>query len=260
MGLLDPICMGMWSVTPYDRCDFRCVYCCTRVQGRSEAPGSTSAVLDTFRAGLARVPAHELLILGAFSDAYPSVEAETGLTRAIVDEIVRQQRPLTIVTKGTTVRRDIDLLRAHGARHHCLVQISVSSLDDDVLRRIDPGAPSIDERFATLLALRDAGIEVNVNLLPWIPGVTDAKAIIARTPPDVGIVVAPLSVQAYGDQVKLLGRTYVRDEINAAYMDEYRRLGHVQNTSWVKPSPPPTENDPMYRLPVLETPAPASRL
>ena len=49
MGLLDPICCGMWSVTPYDHCDFRCVYCCTRVQGRSEVPGPTPAVLDAFR-------------------------------------------------------------------------------------------------------------------------------------------------------------------------------------------------------------------
>jgi DNA repair photolyase len=251
MGLLDPICCGMWSVTPYERCDFRCVYCCTRVQGRSEAPGPTPAVLDAFRAALRDVPADELLILGAFSDAYPPVEAETGLTRAIVTEIIRQQRPLTIVTKGTTVRRDADLLRRHrGAQ--CLVQISISSVDDAVLRRMDPGAPSIDERFETLLALRDAGVEVNVNLLPWIPGVTDTDAIIARTPSDVEIVVAPLAVSAYGDRIKMLGRTFLREEVNAAYMDEYRRLGHVRNTSWVKPSPPPTENDPLYRLPVLE--------
>jgi len=152
------------------------------------------------------------------------------------------------------VRRDADLLAAYTGPHH-LVQISISSTDDEILRRIDPGAPSIDERIDTLLALRDAGIPVNVTLLPWIPGITDTEAIIARTPPDVEIVVAPLSVQAYGDRIRMLGRTFVREEINAAYMDEYRRLGHVRNTSWVRPSPPPTENDPLYRLPVLKAPA-----
>ena len=50
----------------------------------------------------------------------------------------------------------------------------------------------------------------------------------------------------------MLGRTYTRDEVWAAYMDEYRRLGHLSNISWIEPSLPPQENNPMYRLPVLE--------
>ena len=71
------ICKGMWSITPYARCDFRCVYCITSAQGESEPlPGLDRAAID---AVLGAVPADDLLIFGAFSDAYPSVEREMGV-------------------------------------------------------------------------------------------------------------------------------------------------------------------------------------
>lgn len=52
--------------------------------------------------------------------------------------------------------------------------------------------------------------------------------------------------------MKLLGTTYKRDEVVSRYMAEYLKYGHIPNTSWVKPTPPPQENDPMFRLPVLQ--------
>ena len=61
------------------------------------------------------------------------------------------------------------------------------------------------------------------------------------------------------DSLTLLGRRYTRTEVNRRYLAEYERYGHIPNTSWVKPSPPPTENDPMFRLPVREKPTPLRR-
>jgi len=248
MSLLDPICHAMWSLTPYLECDYRCVYCCTRVQGKSVLPGPAAELLEQLRAQLASIAFSDLIIIGAFSDGYPSVEAQVGFTREVVAELVQQGRRFVIVTKGTSVLRDVDLLAA-APRGRCLVQISLSSLDDDVLRRIDPGAPPGSERMKVLRALRGAGIRVNVNALPWIPGVTETGEIIRRTPSDVGIIFSPLACGRERDSINLLGRRYGREEIWAAYLAEYERYGRVPNTSWVKPSQPPTENDPLYRLP-----------
>jgi len=55
----------------------------------------------------------------------------------------------------------------------------------------------------------------------------------------------------FTDRRRFLGRTYIRDEVWRRYMDEYSRLGHIGNTSWIKPSPPPHENNPYVRLPTL---------
>jgi Radical SAM superfamily len=252
MGLLDPIGCGMWSLTPYDKCEFRCLYCVTRVQGPSKLSMPESDLLPDLRRRLDGVPAEELVIIGAFSDGYPPVEERLGITRLVVEELIRRERQFVIVTKGRTVLRDMDLLSS--VRERCKVQISISSVDDGVLRHLDPGAPSGSERFAMLRTLRQAGIEVNLNALPWIPGVSETAKLIARTPPDVDIIFSPLCMGPGRDSLTLLGRRYTRAHVNRRYMAEYARYGHIPNTSWVKPSPPPTENDPMFRLPVRRKP------
>lgn len=250
MALLDPIGCGMWSLTPYDKCDLRCVYCCTRVQGTSKPAVPVAELLPVLRQRLDGVPQEELVIVGAFCDAYPSLEDELCITRPVLEELGRRGRKFVVVTKATTVERDLDVLLRH--RDLCKVQISVSSVDDDVLRRLDPGAPSGTARLAVLWRLYDAGIEVNLNALPWIPDITETEALIDRVPADVEIIFAPLAVGVDRDCMTLLGRRYTREEVNRRYLAEYRRYGHVPNTSWVRPSPPPEENNPMFRLPVLQ--------
>ena len=98
-----------------------------------------------------------------------------------------------------------------------------------------------------LRTLYDAGFRVAINVLPWIPDVTDTAELIARTPADVDMVFAPLQFGADRDGMTLLGRRYTRAEVVERYLADYHRYGHVPNTSWVRPSPPPLENDPLYR-------------
>jgi DNA repair photolyase len=209
--------------------------------------------------GLDAIPADDLIIVGAFCDAYPFLEEELRLTRTVLTTLVEQERKFDLVTKSTTILRDIDVLA--GWKHDRKIYISISSLDDSVLRRLDPGAPSGTERLTTLRTLREAGFSVAVNALPWIPDVTDSGELISRTPSDVEIIFAPLQFGNDRDSMVLLGRRYTRSEVVERYMADYRRYGHFANTSWVRPSPPPLENDPLYRLPVLQPetpPAPPS--
>lgn len=249
------ICHGMWSVTPYAQCDFKCVYCCTSAQGESVAvDGLADASVEHIGELLAAVPSGDLLIFGAFSDAYPNVERDVGLTRRVLEVAVRQRWRVTIVTKGDTVLRDVDLLRQ---LDEALVQISICSTDDAALARLDPGAPSATERFAVIDELHAAGIPVELNALPWIPDVTDTDALLARLPDGV---VANLSPLGFGpnDSMRLLGTTYTRAVVWERYLAEYERLGHLVTTSWVRPSLPPEENHPIDRLPQLDAPAAVS--
>jgi DNA repair photolyase len=255
MGMFGPIGCGMWSLTPYDECDFRCLYCCTKVQGTSRPAVAPAEFLTRLRQDLDSTPWLDLVIVGAFCDAYPPAEEGWGLTRQALEELTRRRRRFVICTKSTTVLRDLDLLSRH--RFRCQVYISICSADDAVLRRFDPGAPGVEDRLATLWTLHDAGIDARVNVLPWIPGITDMTALIARIPAESEIVVGPLAVGVDRDSMSLLGIRYTRAAVNELYMRDYHRYGHVPNTSWVRPSPPaPGENDPMYRLPVLAAPSP----
>lgn len=254
MGMFASIGCGMWSLTPYDECDFRCLYCCTKVQGTSKPAVAPAEFLTQLRQHLDAAQWLDLVIVGAFCDAYSPAEERYGLTRQAIEELARRRRRFVICTKSTTVLRDLDLFREQ--RFRCQVYISICSLDEAMLRRLDPGAPSAEERLATLWTLHDAGIDARVNVLPWIPGITDTPALIARIPAEAEIVVGPLAVGVDRDSMSLLGKRYRREEINELYMAEYRRYGHIANTSWVRPSPPaPGENDPMYRLPTLASPS-----
>ena len=164
MPIINPICHAMWSLTPYDKCDFRCVYCCTRVQGTSKPTVPLDGFMETFRRELDAIPADDLLIVGAFCDGYPFAEKQLGLTRAVLTKLVKQERKFDIVTKSTTIVRDMDVLR--GWKHDRQLYISISSTDDAALSRLDPGAPSADERFRTLHAFYAAGFSMAVNVLP----------------------------------------------------------------------------------------------
>ncbi len=254
MGILHPICHGMWSLTPYDKCDFRCVYCCTRVQGTSRPSVPVAEFAAELQRGLDAIPADDLIIVGAYCDAYPFLEERLGLTRTVLATLVEQERKFDVVTKATTILRDVDVLA--GWKHDRKIYISISSVDDAVLRRLDLGAPSPTERFGVLRTLRDAGFSVAVNALPWIPDVTETAEVIERTPADVDIIFAPLQFGNDRDSMVLLGRRYTRTEVVERYLADYHRYGPVPTTSWVRPSPPPIENDPLYRLPVLEPPPP----
>jgi DNA repair photolyase len=249
VDLFAPICPTMWSVTPYWQCDLRCVYCCTDAQGPSapllalaEAEAETDRMLDT-------IPVDELLIFGAFSDAYPNAEAEHGLTRRILEQVIDHGQRFSIVTKGTTILRDLDLLRR--APTDTVVQISICSTDDAAVARLDPGAASATERFAVIDALADAGIRVELNALPYIPDVSDLDEMFARLPDGVTAVVSPLS---FGDRDhrRLLGTTWTRERVWERYRAEYQRLGHLDHVSWVRPSLGSSENNPLFRLPRVE--------
>jgi DNA repair photolyase len=247
-----------WCVNPYALCDFRCVYCCTNAQGKSTPLMSAADAVEETRRRLREIPEPRYFILGGFSDAYPPVETEFCITRAIVEELVRARQPFGIVTKGDLVLRDLDLLMAHGDR--AWVQVSICSVDDSVLRKLDPGAPSGTARFAVIRELHREGIRVGLNVLPWIPDVTATEALIARVPADVEIVLGPLSFGDGKDSRRLMGRVFTADEVTHRYMQEYRRLGHYPNTSWIRPAPAGTNNNARHRLPRLPAPEAAKRV
>src|SRR5215468_7128212 len=113
MGMFGPIGCGMWSLTPYDKCDFRCLYCCTKVQGTSKPAIAPDEFLPQLRQHLNDAPWLDLVIVGAFCDAYPPAEDRYGLTRQALEELTRRKRRFVICTKGTSVLRDLDLLREH---------------------------------------------------------------------------------------------------------------------------------------------------
>ncbi len=172
------------SINPYRGCEHGCVYCFARP---THAYLGLSAGLDFETRLIARpnapdVLAHELssarykvapIALGTNTDPYQPIEKTRSITRACLKVLRDFNHPVAIVTKGALIERDVDFLAPMAARGLARVGISLTTLDGDLSRRMEPRAPSPQRRLQIIRTLTGAGIPVRVMTSPVIPGLTD---------------------------------------------------------------------------------------
>jgi DNA repair photolyase len=172
------------SVNPYQGCEHGCIYCFARP---SHAYWNLGAGLDFetrifHKPGLAARLAEELaapgyvckpINLGANTDPYQPAEREHGTTRALLEVLLAHRHPVTVVTKGALVLRDLDLLAALAELRLCSVAVSLTTLDDELKRVLEPRAAAPRKRLRVIRELAGAGVPVTVLLAPVIPALND---------------------------------------------------------------------------------------
>ena len=117
-------------------------------------------------------------MVSTVTDPYNSYEEKYGTTRMIMEQLVKSEAFITVVTKSKLVLRDIDLFKK---MKHVEVAISISTLDEHLKRKIEPHSSSLEERLETLKKLKQNGIRTIVFVSPIIPQLTDFKRIIEVT-------------------------------------------------------------------------------
>ncbi len=172
------------SVNPYRGCEHGCIYCFARPTHAylNLSPGLDFETKLIARPGIADVLVRELrakayrpatLALGTNTDPYQPCEATWGLMRQVLQVLSDTGHPTAITTKGALILRDLDLIAPMAARGLVRVGISITTLDADLCRRLEPRAPSPARRLAMVRALADAGVTIRVMMSPVIPGLTD---------------------------------------------------------------------------------------
>ncbi len=172
------------SINPYRGCEHGCIYCFARPSHAylNLSPGLDFETRLIARPGIAEVLSRELwartyrvatVALGTNTDPYQPCEGEHRLMRQILDVLSDFNHPTAITTKGTLIERDIDTLAPMAARGLLRVGISVTTLDSDLSRRLEPRAPAPARRLEMIRRLSEAGIPVRAMLAPVIPGLTD---------------------------------------------------------------------------------------
>lgn len=174
------------SINPYRGCEHGCIYCYARP---SHAYWDLSPGLDFETKLIAKTNAAEVLEeelsrkgyvcapinLGANTDPYQPIERQQRLTRQILEVLLRFRHPVTIVTKGSLILRDLDLL-AELAQHRLVaVMISLTTLDDELKRILEPRAAAPSARLRAIRVMREHAIPVGVLCSPMIPMVNDRE-------------------------------------------------------------------------------------
>jgi DNA repair photolyase len=174
------------SINPYRGCEHGCVYCFARP---SHAYVGLSSGLDFetrlfFKADARAVLERELaapgyrcrpIAIGTNTDPWQPIERIYRVTREILTTLEACGHPVSFVTKGALVMRDIDLLARLAERDLVHVYVSLTSLDAQLKRRLEPRAASPRARLRAVEALRRAGVPVGALVAPVIPGLTDVE-------------------------------------------------------------------------------------
>lgn len=119
------------------------------------------------------------VVVGTATDPYQPAERRFRLTRGVLEALAEHAGlSVTIITKSPLVTRDVDLLARLGARGRLTVHVTITTIDRELARRIEPRAPTPEARLRAVARLREAGIDVGVNVMPILPGITDAPALL----------------------------------------------------------------------------------
>jgi len=187
-----PTTSGMpfgWTINPYRGCSHSCVYCFAR---------ATHTYLDLdagtdfdneiiVKINVAEIVAKELhkpswrqhpVALGTNTDPYQRAEGRYRLMPGVIAALAESRTPLSILTKGTLLRRDLPLLVEASRVVPVDLAMSIAIMDDDLQQSMEPGTPTAKARLATVSAVREAGLDCTVFLMPVLPYLTDSRAAL----------------------------------------------------------------------------------
>jgi DNA repair photolyase len=180
-----------WSLNPYMGCEHRCAFCYVRAfESRADRPGDDRYgrsirvkvnVAEVLRQELGRASwKREEVAIGAATDPYQPAEGRYRLTRACLEALARFRTPFGIVTRGTLIVRDLDVLVDASRRAEVSVNFSIPTLDLEIWRATEPHTPPPSQRLRALERLVGAGVKAGVAIAPLLPGLSDDPAKLAE--------------------------------------------------------------------------------
>lgn len=235
-----------WTVNPYRGCTHACSYCFARVTHTylDMDAGRDFETKIVVKVNAAEVLRRQLaakrwkgegIAMGTGTDPYQRAEGRYELMRGILRALIDHRNPFSILTKGTLILRDLDLLVEACRTTEVATAFSIGTLDEDVWRRSEPGTPHPRKRIEAVAALNAAGVPCGVLVAPVLPGISDdprqlrevvraaidagathVSPILLHLRPGVREEFLPWLEQHYPDLVPRYERMYVRSYAPAA--------------------------------------------
>lgn len=226
-----------FTVNAFRGCSHACAYCYARGSHTwlDLGPGDDFDRQVVVKTNAAQVLDRELgrpawdrqhVALGTNTDPYQRAEGRYTLMPGIIDALVRHRTPLSILTKGTLLRRDLPQLSEAAGTVPVGIGVSIAVLDEQVRASLEPGTPSARARLELVRAVRDAGLPCGVFMAPVLPGITDGLAALDDALARVaeagatGVTVLPLHLRPGAREVYLGWLARERPDL----VERYRRM------------------------------------
>ena len=206
----------------YRGCTHGCIYCdsrskCYHMDHDFEDIEIKENAIELLESALRRKRSKCMLGTGSMTDPYVPLEDEIGNVRKALSLAYQYGFGFTLITKSARVLRDLDLLKAINDKTKCVVQMTLTTCDEDLCRKIEPNVSTTQERAAVLRTLRDAGIPTVVWLCPILPFINDTEENIR------GILDYCIEAKVYG--IICFGMGMTLREGNREYF--YRQLDRL---------------------------------
>jgi len=237
------------SINPYRGCENGCVYCFARPSHAylDLSPGIDFETKLFYKADAGKLLEQELskrsyvvkpITIGANTDPYQPIERERRVTRSLLEVLERTRHPVSIVTKGSMILRDLDLLTSLSRDRLINVFVSITTLDPDLKRILEPRAAAPAARLRVVRELTAAGIPTGVFAAPMIPAINDSE--LER------IIAAAAAAGAFRAGYVLLRLPHELKAIFRQWLDEHypERAEHVM--SLIRGARDGRENDPNF--------------
>jgi DNA repair photolyase len=221
------------SLNPYRGCEHGCIYCYARPTHSylNLSPGldfetkiiAKRNTADLLRTELARKSYRpELIAIGTATDCYQPVERELRLTRSVIELMHETRHPFALVTKSSGVERDLDLIAPMAADGLAAIYVTITTLDADLARRLEPRAAAPHRRLRLLRTLAEHGVPCGVSLAPQIPFLNDDMEQVLEATWDAGAREAFYHVLRLPWEVAPLFRQWLQMH----YPDRAQRVMH----------------------------------
>lgn len=181
----------------YRGCSHGCIYCdsrskCYHMEHDFEDIEIKANAIDLLENTLKRKRKKCMLATGSMTDPYIPLESEIGNVRKALSLADRYGFGFTLITKSSRVLKDLDLLQSINAKTKCIVQMTLTTYDEDLCKKLEPNVSTTQERLAVLKKLRNAGIPTVVWLCPILPFINDTEENIT------GILHYCIEAKVYG--------------------------------------------------------------
>ena len=209
-----------YNMNLYRGCQHQCIYCdsrsdCYRIENFADIQVKTNALvlLDDV---LPRKRILGTIGFGAMNDLYMPIESEYKMARGALEIIAHHGFPVHILTKSNLVQRDIDLLMDI-SRIYAAVSFNITTADDELAAKIEPGAPRPSARYEAMKKLSDAGILTGVTMMPILPFLKDTRENIGEIVHQAKENGASYIIPAFGVSLRPGSRDYYYQKLDLLF-------------------------------------------